>query len=84
MIGGLGREQCDERVVGGLGDCGINGGATRCATHADHALVTAGYRVDCLIDRQVHDRDRAARAAGAELFAEVPLVPLAERRVVET
>ena len=47
------------------------------------ALVAAGDRVHGVEDRDVHDRHRPARAAGAELLAEDARVAGRHRRVIE-
>ena len=80
---GLGGEHRDQRVMRRLGDGRVEGGAARRGAQAGVAPVAARDRVDRVEDRDLHDRDRAARAARARAAGRRSGLARRRRRVVE-
>ena len=64
----------DQRIVRRLGDGGVQGGVGGCRTQVGIALVAAGDGVHRIEERDVDDRERAARPCGAKLLAEDPVL----------
>ena len=80
---GLRGEERDQGVVRRLRDRGFHRGAAGCERKATVAPVAAGDRVHRIEDRDVDDGHRPARAPGAELLPEDPVLPGRHGRVVE-
>ena len=79
----LRREHRGERVVRGLRDRRLERRVVRRAAQADVAPVAAVDRVHRFEHGDLHDRDRAARAARSDLLAEHAVLADGDGRVVE-